>query len=426
MAEQTDWTELVVKAAELLGFNPVRLRWKLHRMREEAAKAKVAASDKVTELSYAHKACASCGAVADQAEKKCPRCGAALRSKLADRLYRIGLVLPVAWSFSTLLAFAFGLAYLRMSAVEPGGIVQGFGNETLLRFGALWPPALEAEPWRLGTAMFLHLGLLHLGFNTVALLQIGPTIEDLYGRWALPGFFLATGLLANLASLEMGLSAVQAGASGGLMGLTGVAAGWGHREGTSLGRDVRNRMLQWVAYTVLFGFFVHADNVAHVGGFVCGAVVGFLVRPEAMKRFSRSPAAIPAALVVGLASVALLGLTLVPPPGSPWASARSSPGALLEDADGPEVDVEAELGGACELLSQGQAEQARAALAQSRLLGGAPPEQLGDLCLHLRQLRERCARMRRGEWEGLLPADLEAARREQAKQAWLRTCPPAR
>lgn len=422
MAEPRDWTELVVKAAELLGFNPVRVRWKLHQLGRDAAKAKVAASDKVTELSYEHKACPHCGAVADREEQKCPRCGAALRSKLADRLYRLGLVLPVALSFSTLLAVAFCLAYARLAIAEPdpAHVVGGFSSAVYLRFGAMFPPAMASEPWRLGTAMFLHIGLWHLGFNTFALLQIGPTLEELYGRWALPAFFVVTGVVANVASLQFGLAGLQAGASGGLMGLTGVAAGWGHRAGTSLGREVRNRMLQWVAYTVLFGFFVHADNVAHVGGFVAGAVLGFAVGPDAMKRFSRSAAAVPAALVSGLAALALFALTLVPPAGAQW----QEPPLMDESYDEPAVDLEAELGEPCRLLSEGKAEQARARVASSRLFGAMPPEQLPDHCKALELMRERCERIRRGDWKGVLPAELLPSQREQVKKAWLETCPP--
>ena len=61
---------------------------------------------------------------------------------------------------------------------------------------------------------------------------------------------------------------------GAVMGLCGVAAGWGQREGTTAGREIRNMMLKWAAYTVLFGFFIGADNAAHAAGFVSGGVIG--------------------------------------------------------------------------------------------------------------------------------------------------------
>ncbi|MGC4116726.1 MAG: rhomboid family intramembrane serine protease [Myxococcales bacterium] len=338
----------------------------------------------------------------------------------------------MAWSFSTLLSLAFALAYLRMSIEEPDlrGFIEGFGSDVLLRFGALWREALEAEPWRLGTATFLHIGLLHLAFNTLALLQVGPTIEDLYGRWALPGFFLVTGVLANLASLAMGLEGVQAGASGGLMGLTGIAAGWGQRQGTTLGRDIRNRMLQWCAYTLLFGFFVHADNVAHAGGFVSGLVLGFAVRPEAMKRFGRSTMSVPAAVVSAAAVVVLLGLVLFPMKSrAHWRQALQRP-VLSSDALGSTDDDAfpdfSQLAQPC--LLQAKGEQARAQ-ALARLTPGfewVEAGQLQGLCQFAEWMRERCERVQRDDWEGLLPAAQGEAERERTRTRWLRRCAPAR
>src|SRR6185295_9802622 len=91
---------------------------------------------------------------------------------------------------------------------------------------------------------------------------------------------MVTGILAGWGSELWGLYGVGIGASGALMGLIGLAAGWGHREGTSMGRIIRDQMVKWGIYTIVFGFFIHADNVAHAAGFISGALLGLVSRPR--------------------------------------------------------------------------------------------------------------------------------------------------
>jgi len=46
----------------------------------------------------------------------------------------------------------------------------GTDLDTLYRLGAMFPPAVRAgEWWRLGAALFLHYGALHLSMNMFAL-----------------------------------------------------------------------------------------------------------------------------------------------------------------------------------------------------------------------------------------------------------------
>lgn len=414
-----DVVEAVARLAGALGLNEVRVRWKLLRLQQQLARSQSGAKLRVEQMGYAHKSCRSCGAVADGAEQVCPRCGGPLASRAAELLRRVGLVLPVSWSFSALLAVAFAFAYARMMAAEPGGGILSFSSETLLGAGALWPPALEAQPWRLGTAMFLHIGLLHLGFNVMALLQIGPTIEHLYGRFAMLALFLVTGIAANVASVGFGLSAVQAGASGGLMGLTGVAAGWGMRDGTTLGREVRNRMLQWGAYTIVFGAFVGADNTAHAGGFVAGMALGALVRPTAWERFGRTPVAIPLAALVLLATLGLAALTLLPRSG---AALLGAPAA--GDVAGGAARLE-ELAPACARLAAGDAAGAEDAVRATRLFAPLREEQLPALCEALAGQRALCARVRADDWSGLELQNADAAPGE-VREFYRRFCAPAR
>ncbi|HEX7842463.1 MAG TPA: rhomboid family intramembrane serine protease, partial [Kofleriaceae bacterium] len=354
-SEHEAWIEKLVGIAGALGFNQMRVRWKLIRWQESRRKARRWREQRIAHIRYQHKTCPECGAVQDRNEAICTRCGARLSSRRVQVLQRIGLSMPQAISVSTVLAIAILGVYLRVWIAAGGGL--GSPSVLTLRdFGGHGLGTTTAEPWRLLTAIFLHAGLLHLGFNLIAIATIGPRIEELYGRLTMLALFVVTGVLGNAGSELMGLGGLGVGASGGVMGLVGAAAGYGHRAGTSAGRALRNDMLKWAAYTICFGFMIHADNGAHAFGALSGAAFGYAVRPAAWRRpamraaraasklagvagasaalviiFTRTPAPLPApgdpAAMPGAVSV-------VASPGLARASTRASSGARRAAAPG--------------------------------------------------------------------------------------------
>jgi membrane associated rhomboid family serine protease len=237
------------------------------------------------------------------------------------------LAFPEVLSVSSVLGAAMVVVYgrLLLDAGEGEGILS-FEVDTLVRFGGNYAPyVFEGELFRLGTCIFLHAGIWHLGFNLLALSQVGPAIEEIFGRGRMLLFFMVTGLLASTGSLlwEPLLSLamtgrfiaegpVSIGASGAVLGLIGMAAGWGHREGTSQGLRTRNLMLKWCLYTLVFGFFIRADNVAHVVGFVCGGVIGFATPPSALIRTKRLSLVVVQAATGALLALACVALALMP------------------------------------------------------------------------------------------------------------------
>ncbi len=277
---ESPWIERWVAMAALLGFNPVRTRWKLLRWEKSWREARLRAGRAVTEVAYAHQVCPQCGAVQPGDSRRCSSCSSPLPTRLEQKLRRMGLAFSVGHPVTSFLVTLLVVVFIRMVLAGSGQGVLGFDSGTLIRFGAFFPPLVrEGEYYRLGTALFLHIGLWHLGFNGLALVQVGPTVEELFGRGRALFLFLLTGLLANIGSGLFGLAAVQAGASGAILGWVGLVAGWGHRDGTTVGRNARNQMLKWGLYTVLYGIFLRADNAAHVVGFLSGGVLGWMLTP---------------------------------------------------------------------------------------------------------------------------------------------------
>jgi rhomboid protease GluP len=318
----SDWIESVVGLAKAVGCDGVRLRWKLMRWQKVWQDLRGRTRNQIDHAAYQHKVCPVCGQVQDRHERRCVKCGAVLGARVWQVARRLGLVVPTAISVSTLLGVLIAIAYLRLMLSRPGTGYLTVDSDELIYLGAYYLPALRAgELWRHATAVFLHIGLLHLGFNMLALAQIGPAIEDTFGRARMVFLFMLTGVLGFVACQVMGMRALSAGASGAIMGLCGAAAGWGQRDGTSTGRSVRNQMLKWAAYTMVFGAFVGANNLAHAAGFISGAVLGFIM-PARWLRRSKARSGDIALGLVGLAALGLTFALVLRPPASSEAWAR--------------------------------------------------------------------------------------------------------
>jgi rhomboid protease GluP len=184
-------------------------------------------------------------------------------------------------------------------AVFVAMLVQGAGlwhapNDVQLAWGANFGPATrDGEWWRLGTAMFVHFGLLHLAVNMWALWDGCRLVERLYGHARFLAIYGAGGMAGNLFSLlAHGDHAVSGGASGAIFSAYGALLVCLWRERGQI-HPVEFRWLfggaaAFAAATIAMGLLIPGiDNAAHLGGLVCGALAGrALARPIS----ARSPA----------------------------------------------------------------------------------------------------------------------------------------
>jgi rhomboid protease GluP len=137
--------------------------------------------------------------------------------------------------------------------------------------------------WRLFTAMFLHIGLMHLLFNGYALSIVGTELERFLGWQRFLAVFLLSGLFGNLASYASSTS-LAAGASGAVFGLIGALGAFFYRYRDRLGTWGRSRLINVVILVVLnltFGFlYPGIDNMAHLGGLLAGIGLGWVLAPR--------------------------------------------------------------------------------------------------------------------------------------------------
>ena len=172
--------------------------------------------------------------------------------------------------------------YLTENAGGPGagsGLIGGIRTEVMLRLGAKFGPLMFAgEWWRLVTAMFLHAGLLHIGFNLWCLFDVGPEVESLFSATKFTVLYLATGVIGFIVSLWWRPMTLSLGASGAILGLIGILIGASFHHG-HVGKEYRSQLWRWVIYIFVFGLFFSVDNAAHLGGLVSGFILGYLI-PE--------------------------------------------------------------------------------------------------------------------------------------------------
>ena len=178
----------------------------------------------------------------------------------------------------------------------------------LVRMGAMVPGLVaEGEYWRLVTAMFLHVGIRHIAFNSLALLIFGSLVEESLGRGRLVAVYLVTGFCANAVSFAFGDPVrVAAGASGAVFGLLGAWLVYNlRRRSLGLARANVQVGLLLVGLNLAFGFaFPGIDNLAHLGGLGAGLLAG-LVAEGVWGRAMRTPST-----VVGFAIILMIGVAL--------------------------------------------------------------------------------------------------------------------
>lgn len=141
----------------------------------------------------------------------------------------------------------------------------------LVYFGAKVNELIAAgQYWRLFTAMFLHVGVMHLLFNSYALYIYGPIAEKLYGKIRFAVIYVLSGMMGSLFSYLFSPNPA-AGASGAIFGLMGSLLYFRKRNRTLFKRVFGPRLFIIIGINLLFGFIQPGiDNWGHIGGLIGG------------------------------------------------------------------------------------------------------------------------------------------------------------
>jgi rhomboid protease GluP len=204
-----------------------------------------------------------------------------------------------------------------MQAGKSGGlaILWGMNGETLVRLGACYGPSIfiGREWYRLVTAMFLHGGLIHIGFNMMVLMDLGPMVEEVYGSARFLFLYVVSGIASfAVSAFAKGLASFSIGASGAILGLIGLLIAITSRRGGMFMKELRSRLISWVVTIFAMGLLfsgLRTDNWAHFGGLAAGFLLGKLFadrQPEAGSERTRAYALGWIAGAVVVASIVLM------------------------------------------------------------------------------------------------------------------------
>ncbi len=160
-------------------------------------------------------------------------------------------------------------------------------GQDLVHWGANFGPlTVSGEWWRLVTCLFIHGGLLHIGFNMWCLWDLGRLAESLYGHWTFAAVYLICGVAASLGSIIWHPVILSVGASGAIFGIAGALVASFYLGEFSLPRAALSGTLRSVVIFVGFNLFFGAtmsgtDNAAHIGGLLMGLLLGALIAKAA-------------------------------------------------------------------------------------------------------------------------------------------------
>lgn len=204
----------------------------------------------------------------------CDRC-AGRASTRARRRVSAGALLQ--FPATTLLMGINTAVFLGM--ILSSGELMGFGPQTTHLWGGndgIY--TLSGEYWRLVTAGFVHLNLLHFAMNMWCLWSLGQLSERLFGSSVTLAIYLLTGVGGALLSVGVHPLHGEVGASAAIFGIAGaVLSGikFGNVPVASIQkRQIFSSLIFFVIFNLSFGMLPGIDNLAHLGGLVSGFLFG--------------------------------------------------------------------------------------------------------------------------------------------------------
>ncbi len=169
-------------------------------------------------------------------------------------------------------------------------VLSGFDFEinvyVLVDMGAMYAPWVEsaADLYRFVAPMFLHMDLLHLAFNMVALYSVGEVLERTLGKGNYIALYFIGGITGNAVSYVVdmltGSYAVSAGASTSVFALFVAVALLGvlHKGNRHLYAQYSRSMLVIIVINIVYSLVVPGISIAgHLGGAVGGLFAMFML-----------------------------------------------------------------------------------------------------------------------------------------------------
>jgi rhomboid protease GluP len=209
--------------------------------------------------------------------------GATPRKGLVTRARPTGYAVPVA-KYPILCYIILAINGVVFLLMEMGGGSTDIG--TLIRFGAVSHHHVFTlgEYHRLITPIFLHIGFMHLAFNTFSMILFGMRAEKYFGHVKFLAIYMLSGVTGNLAMALASEFSIGAGASGSLYGIMGALLAFILLRKQNVENFRAGILGVIIAVGIFMGFTMNQlpdmpniGNAAHIGGLVVGLGLGYLL-----------------------------------------------------------------------------------------------------------------------------------------------------
>jgi len=249
------------------------------------------------------------------------------------------------WSYAPATYALGGINCLVFLAMVYKGVSPTTPNvDQLMQWGAnnAGSVLIYGEWTRIVTAMFLHVGIIHLATNMWCLWNLGLLAEPLMGSLGLAACYILTGAAGNLLSTLVNwvwpmhdagnvVFPAGAGASGAVFGIAGALIVLLKSKQLPIPerelKRLRKSVIYFAAINLAIGFslwggnqFLHSglniDNMAHLGGFTCGLLFAAPMVPRVGSSKVSFVARLRAAIILIAGLLVLFGFYIshVPPP----------------------------------------------------------------------------------------------------------------
>jgi membrane associated rhomboid family serine protease len=207
---------------------------------------------------------------------------------------------------ATVALIAINVVVYLIEVAGGGGGLGGITVQRIYDMGGLWGPAVaNGDWWRLITSGFVHVSLMHIGFNMLLLFILGRLLEPALGTPRFVVLYFASLLAGSFGVMLIDPNAVSAGASGAIFGLAGATFV------IARGRGI-DALAAEIGFLIVFNLVItfaasHISVGAHVGGLIGGTICALAIVGGERGMYGRNRLAIEIAAMAAVGVLSFLG-----------------------------------------------------------------------------------------------------------------------
>lgn len=190
-----------------------------------------------------------------------------------------------------------------------GGLSVGSASRFFVDFALYGPAVAEGEWYRLVTSGFLHVSIIHIGFNMLILFLLGRLLEPALGTPRFLALYFASLLAGSFGALVLEPNAHTVGASGAVFGLAGATFIIARGRGMDA---LAGEIGFLIVFNLVWSFLGPNISVGgHIGGLIGGAICALAIVAGEKGMFGRNRLPLEFAAMAAVAAVSVIGALAV-------------------------------------------------------------------------------------------------------------------